>query len=79
MSKSPPRLNLAIRRGMLELDLLFKSYHMKRYHSADKQEKECFHALLRENDQDLYDWLIKNKSCPEHHHIIKIILTVHNE
>lgn len=58
------RLRWACRRGMLELDLLFERYVNTEYLTAPESEQETFKNLLSEQDQTLFDWLVKREPCP---------------
>lgn len=55
------RIKWACRRGMLELDLILEAYLEKRYPTASPSEQAIFVRLLKEADQDLFDWLLKKK------------------
>ena len=72
------RLRWAIRRGMLELDLILSPYVEEAYLKAPKIEQDAFHALLKCEDQDLFNWFI-NKSKSEdvrHQEMVEKILRV---
>lgn len=70
------RLLWACRRGMLELDVLFGNFLKEAFSHLSSSEKNCFIELLNENDQDLFNWLIKKEKARETHFsfIIKKIL-----
>lgn len=71
------RLRWAARRGMLELDLILSPYIEFAYLAAAQAEKEAFHALLKCEDQDLFNWFIKSKPADEAHQVmVDKILTV---
>jgi len=56
----------ASRRGMLELDLLLTPFAKIAYPTASTTTKDQFINLLSEQDQDLYQWLIRSQKPPEH-------------
>ncbi|NCX93855.1 MAG: succinate dehydrogenase assembly factor 2 family protein [Gammaproteobacteria bacterium] len=61
---NPSRLKWACRRGMLELDLLLLPYAETGYPNAARSEQEEFEALLKSEDQELFDWFIGKKEPP---------------
>lgn len=56
-------LQWACRRGMLELDILLKPFLDEQYSKLMPQEKIIFEQLLKENDQDLFEWLTNKRKC----------------
>jgi antitoxin CptB len=56
------RLLWACRRGMLELDLLFLPYAQEVYAGLSLEKKEHFDALLKLEDQLLFDWFMDKKN-----------------
>lgn len=52
------RLAWQCRRGMLELDLMLKSFVDKRYDGLSLKTKKAFHQLLKCQDQILLDYLM---------------------
>jgi antitoxin CptB len=60
---------------MLELDLILEAYLEKRYPTASGQEQALFQRLLKEADQDLFDWLLKQKvpTDPEFQKMVTIL------
>jgi antitoxin CptB len=52
------------RRGMLELDILLERYARNTYLEASKEEQGRFIALLRCQDQELFDWMVKRIPAP---------------
>lgn len=52
------RLSWQCRRGMLELDLMLKSFVEKRYYTLPDKTKIAFHQLLNCQDQILLDYLM---------------------
>ena len=65
------RLQWQCRRGMLEVDLVVKRYLTEDFAQAKDAEQACFEDLLRENDQNLFDWLT-GKSQPEEKYVALI-------
>ena len=59
------QLAWACRRGMLELDIILMRYLENFYPKATQEEKETFEYLLTQQDQDLFNWLIKKQACPD--------------
>jgi antitoxin CptB len=59
------KLQWACRRGMLELDIMFKPFLDNRYDELTAEDKQLFVRLLDEGDQDLYEWLTAKKICEE--------------
>ncbi len=49
------------RRGLRELDLLFRMYSEKKLDSLSKDDFEMFNSILDLEDQPLYDFIFKNK------------------
>ena len=50
------------RRGLRELDLLFRRYSEAKLDSLSKKEFEMFNSILDLEDQALYDFIFKNES-----------------
>jgi antitoxin CptB len=50
------------RRGLRELDLLFRMYSEKKLDSLSKEDFEMFNSILDLEDQPLYDFIFKNES-----------------
>ncbi len=69
------RLRWAVRRGMLELDLILSPFLENVYDKLSAEEKVLFQNLLECEDQDLFNWFL-NKYPPhaEQQRIVKIIL-----
>lgn len=59
------KLRWQCRRGMLELDLLLQSFLENVYEKLSETEKKSFALLLEQQDQDLYEWLIKREPVPD--------------
>jgi antitoxin CptB len=52
------RIRWRCRRGLLELDLILKSFLERRYGELDTDEQRLFVELLDEADNDLLDWAL---------------------
>ncbi|MDC1110872.1 succinate dehydrogenase assembly factor 2 [Gammaproteobacteria bacterium] len=50
------------RRGLRELDLLFRRYSEAKLDSLSEEEFEMFNSILDLEDQALYDFIFKNES-----------------
>ena len=50
------------RRGLRELDLLFRRYSEDNLDSLSNQDFEMFNSILDLEDQPLYDFIFKNES-----------------
>ena len=50
------------RRGLRELDLLFRRFSEDNLDSLSKQDFEMFNSILDLEDQPLYDFIFKNES-----------------
>ena len=50
------------RRGLRELDLLFRRYSEAKLDSLSREEFEMFNSILDLEDQALYDFILKNES-----------------
>lgn len=66
----------ASRRGMLELDLLLSTFAKGAYLEQSEPTQKLFQQFLTEEDQDLFNWLLR-KTVPEnqaYHSLITLIL-----
>lgn len=54
----PAQVRWQCRRGMLELDMMLMSFFEKSYQTLPLAQQQMFVALLRNPDQQLYEWLI---------------------
>ncbi len=60
------RLQWQCRRGMLELDCLFRRFLDEHYDSQPADIQQAFRQLLREADPHLFRWLINEpEEAPE--------------
>ena len=50
------------RRGLRELDLLFRKYSENSLESLSKEDFEMFNSILDIEDQPLFDFIFKNES-----------------
>lgn len=66
------RLRWAIRRGMLELDLIFQPFLENVYPSLTAEEQALFVQLLESEDQEMFKWFLKSED-PEDPQIRKIV------
>ena len=69
------RLFWGSRRGMLELDLILLPFVEQVYPTLDDEDKQRYHLLLEEQDQDLFAWLLK-RADPDDPELLKIIAIV---
>lgn len=53
------------RRGMLELDLLLAPFAEAVYPGLDADAQKAYRALLREEDTDIFDWLVNRYPVPD--------------
>ena len=53
------------RRGMLELDLILVPFAEDKLPLLSDQQQEDYARLLTEEDQDLFQWLVKDFPVPD--------------
>ena len=53
------------RRGLQELDIIFKPFVEERFEALSDKDKLSFLDLLQKDDVDLIDWLLNGMSVPE--------------
>ena len=53
------------RRGLQELDIIFKPFVEERFESLSDKDKLSFLNLLQKNDIDLIDWILNDLPVPE--------------
>ncbi|MGE3920249.1 MAG: succinate dehydrogenase assembly factor 2 [Gammaproteobacteria bacterium] len=63
--KEKQRIEWACRRGMLELDMIFKPFFEAEFNQLSKEEQAIFLELLKCDDPDLFAWLMRYKTPPE--------------
>ncbi len=69
------RLRWAVRRGMLELDLILAPFLDNVYDQLPTDEQQMFQDLLECEDQDLFNWLLdKHEPHADHQRMVEIIL-----
>lgn len=66
------KLQWQCRRGMLELDYIFREFLDNHYEQLSEDDKYQFVELLNHSDQDLQQWLV-NKSSPVNQNLLKIV------
>ena len=60
-----PRLHWACRRGMLELDTLFRRFLQHQYDALSLEEKHLFEKLLACDDPQILSWFMRSEVCPD--------------
>ena len=53
------------RRGLQELDIIFKPFVEERFKSLSDKDKLSFIDLLQNNDVDLLDWILNEMPVPK--------------
>ena len=53
------------RRGLQELDIIFKPFVEERFETLSDKDKISFLDLLQKDDVDLIDWLLNEIPVPE--------------
>ena len=53
------------RRGLQELDIIFKPFVEERFEALTDKDKLSFLDLLQKDDVDLIDWLLNGMPVPE--------------
>ena len=53
------------RRGLQELDIIFKTFVEERFEALSDKDKLSFLDLLQKDDVDLIDWLLNEMPVPE--------------
>ena len=54
------------RRGLQELDIIFKPFVEERFKALSDKDKLSFLDLLQKDDVDLIDWVLNEMPVPEH-------------
>ena len=70
------RLLWAIRRGMLELDLLLHPFVENHYDLLSDDDKDQFHLFLELEDQQLFQWLVQKEKAADNN-IQRIVDIIH--
>lgn len=60
MFDTDTKIAWACRRGMLELDLLLEPFFKQCFAKLDASKQAAFRQLLLCNDQELFDWFLKD-------------------
>ncbi|MCW4153369.1 succinate dehydrogenase assembly factor 2 [Halomonas sp. 18H] len=70
------RLYWHSRRGMWELDLMLVPFLDQCYDKLETADQQAFQALIQEEDQDLFFWLMRRDfpQEPERRRIVKMIV-----
>ncbi|MCA1775191.1 MAG: succinate dehydrogenase assembly factor 2 [Paracoccaceae bacterium] len=55
----------SMRRGIKEMDLILIDYSTRRLDTLSDAEIETYDALLAENDQQIYAWILGTDPAPE--------------
>ncbi|MCE2571444.1 succinate dehydrogenase assembly factor 2 [Motilimonas eburnea] len=59
------RLLWACRRGMLELDVLFRPFVEEAYDDLSSEQQRIFKRLLTCDDPDLFAWFMGHQDCQD--------------
>ena len=62
---SKARLRWACRRGMLELDVLFRPFVDEAYDDLSMEDKLIFQRLLTGEDPELFAWAMGHEKCDD--------------
>ncbi|OIQ24925.1 MAG: succinate dehydrogenase assembly factor 2 [Alphaproteobacteria bacterium MedPE-SWcel] len=54
----------SMRRGIKEMDILLTEYAAANLAAMEPEKMELYDSLLRENDQDLYQWVTGQAPAP---------------
>jgi antitoxin CptB len=55
----------SMRRGIKEMDLILSAYAERNLNAMDTAGLDLYDALLKENDQDLYQWVTGQMNTPD--------------
>ncbi|MFT6221931.1 MAG: antitoxin CptB [Candidatus Endobugula sp.] len=66
------RLFWSSRRGMLELDLVLMPFIENIYPTLAEADKQLYHDLLEEQDQDLFTWFMRRED-PADPNLLRIV------
>ena len=69
------------RRGMLELDLLLVPFAENKLMDITEKQLGLYERFLAEEDQDMFQWLVKRKEAPDSdlQEIVDLILAINDE
>lgn len=75
MSLTESQIKWRMRRGMLELDLMFSRFFESYWDQLTPDEKKIFERLLNEPDPDLYAWFMGYEDTEDEafKHIVTLI------
>ncbi len=59
------RVRWACRRGMLELDVIFRPFAEKHYENLSDEDKAIFTRLLECEDPELFAWFMGHEVSPD--------------
>lgn len=71
------KIYMNCKRGMLELDIILMNFLENGFLKLNYKEIKIFELFLLNNDQDLYEWLIKDKKS-KNTNFNKIIFKIKN-
>ncbi|WP_420003278.1 succinate dehydrogenase assembly factor 2 [Arenibacterium sp. LLYu02] len=60
----------SMRRGIKEMDILLSGYADANLAAMEPEKMDLYDLLLRENDQDLYQWVTGQAPAPDHFHAL---------
>lgn len=52
-------------RGMVEMDIIFGSFARERLDTFEREKLQEYDTLLRQFDNDLFNWLVMSQPAPE--------------
>ncbi len=69
------------RRGMLELDLILMPFVQQTFATLDTTDQQRYIALLREEDTDIFRWLLRAEEPDDAdlRRIVRLILGAHDQ
>lgn len=62
----------SMRRGIKEMDILLSGYADANLAEMDAEKMDLYDLLLRENDQDLYQWVTGQAPAPDRFHALVV-------
>ena len=73
--QASPRIYWRCRRGMAELDVLFKGFLHTGYQDLNSKEQADFEQLLTCNDNDLLEYLM-GRTTPSESNLINVVTKI---
>ena len=75
------RIGWHSRRGMLELDLILVPFAQHNYQNLDAADRRRYADLLREEDTDIFRWLLRAETPQDDdlRRIVQLVLAAHAE